>query len=42
MSVVPVNGKTVAVEGVASRSMKLMKGPLPYIDVFIKAMPDIW
>jgi hypothetical protein len=28
--------------GVSHRSLKLMKGPLSYIEVFMKAMPDLW
>ena len=28
--------------GVSRRSHKLMKGPLPYLDAFLKAMPDMY
>ena len=34
--------KPVVDGGVAARSVKLMNGPLSYIGVFIKAMPDLW
>lgn len=29
-------------DGIANRAQKLRKGPLPYIGVFIRAMPDLW
>ena len=37
----PINGQPL-IEGVAMRSHKLFKGPLPYIGAFMKAMPDLW
>jgi hypothetical protein len=34
--------KPTPVEGISTRAIKLLKGPLSYIDVFVKAMPDLW